>query len=59
MVNVLADITGPGSLGLQGDPQNFLIVSGKSHVPSCFVTFVTSGLSQSFEEGGFVVGVGS
>ena len=32
MVNVLADITGPGSLGLQGDPQNFLIVSGKLHV---------------------------
>ena len=30
MVNVLADITGPGTLGLQpGDPQNFLIVSGK------------------------------
>ena len=28
MVNVLADITGPGSLGLHGDPQNFLIVSG-------------------------------
>jgi len=32
MVNVLADITGPGSLGLQDDPQNFLIVSGKFHV---------------------------
>ena len=31
MVNVLADITGPGSLGLNGDPQNFLIVSGKLH----------------------------
>ena len=30
MVNVLADITGPGSLGLKDDvPQNFLIVSGK------------------------------
>ena len=29
MVNVLADITGPGTLGLHGDPQNFLIVSGK------------------------------
>lgn len=29
MVNVLADITGPGSMGLHGDPQNFLIVSGK------------------------------
>ena len=31
MVNVLADITGPGSLGLDGSPQNFLIVSGKLH----------------------------
>lgn len=30
MVNVLADITGPGSLGLKDDvPQNFLIVSGE------------------------------
>ena len=30
MVNVLADITGPGSVGLKDDvPQNFLIVSGK------------------------------
>ena len=30
MVNVLADITGPGTVGLmEGDPQNFLIVSGK------------------------------
>ena len=29
MVNVLADITGPGTLGLHSDPQNFLIVSGK------------------------------
>lgn len=29
MVNVLADITGPGTLGLKDDPQNFLIVSGK------------------------------
>lgn len=34
MVNVLADITGPGSLGLQGDPQNFLIVSGELYVTS-------------------------
>ena len=30
MVNVLADITGPGSVGLKDDvPQNFLIVSGE------------------------------
>ena len=29
MVNVLADITGPGALGLHNDPQNFLIVSGE------------------------------
>lgn len=34
MVNVLADITGPGSLGLQGDPQNFLIVSGELYITS-------------------------
>ncbi|KAJ7382712.1 Notch receptor processing [Desmophyllum pertusum] len=39
MVNVLADITGPGSLGLQGDPQNFLIVS--AFLTSCFVLLNT------------------
>lgn len=39
MVNVLADITGPGSLGLNGDPQNFLIVS--AFLTSCFVLLNT------------------
>ncbi|KAL9979418.1 hypothetical protein ACROYT_G017088 [Oculina patagonica] len=39
MVNVLADITGPGSLGLHGDPQNFLIVS--AFLTSCFVLLNT------------------
>ena len=40
MVNVLADITGPGSLGLKDDvPQNFLIVSGKLRkVSLCILT---------------------
>ena len=33
MVNVLADITGPGTLGVNNDdPQNFFIVSGKFSV---------------------------
>mmetsp|Transcript_28663 Transcript_28663/g.46252 ORF Transcript_28663/g.46252 Transcript_28663/m.46252 type:complete len:245 (+) Transcript_28663:18-752(+) len=39
MVNVLADITGPGTLGLHGDPQNFLIVS--AFLTSCFVLLNT------------------
>lgn len=39
MVNVLADITGPGSMGLHGDPQNFLIVS--AFLTSCFVLLNT------------------
>lgn len=40
MVNVLADITGPGSLGLKDDvPQNFLIVS--AFLTSCFVLLNT------------------
>lgn len=39
MVNVLADITGPGTLGLQNDPQNFLIVS--AFLTSCFVLLNT------------------
>ena len=29
MVNVLADITGPGAPGLNGESPQFLIVSGK------------------------------
>lgn len=39
MVNVLADITGPGALGLHNDPQNFLIVS--AFLTSCFVLLNT------------------
>ncbi|KAK3713156.1 hypothetical protein QZH41_010051, partial [Actinostola sp. cb2023] len=39
MVNVLADISGPGSMGLKGDPQNFLIVS--AFLTSCFVLLNT------------------
>lgn len=39
MVNVLADITGPGSMGLHGDPQNFLIVS--AFLTLCFVLLNT------------------
>lgn len=39
MVNVLADITGPGSLGLKGDLQNFLILS--AFLTSCFVLLNT------------------
>ena len=28
MVNILADITGPGTLGLYGDYKSFLVVTG-------------------------------
>ena len=28
MVNVLADLTGPGTIGLYGDNQNFFYVTG-------------------------------
>ena len=28
MVNILADITGPGTVGLFGDDYNFVVVSG-------------------------------
>ena len=28
MVNVLADITGPGTIGLYGDYKDFLVVTG-------------------------------
>ena len=28
MVNILADISGPGTLGLNGEDQNFALVSG-------------------------------
>jgi len=28
MVNILADISGPGTLGLNGQDQNFAVVSG-------------------------------
>ncbi|XP_031553805.1 gamma-secretase subunit Aph-1-like [Actinia tenebrosa] len=51
MVNVLADITGPGSMGLRGDPQNFLIVS--AFLTSCFVllnTFWGVILFESFDK---------
>ena len=47
MVNVLADITGPGSLGLHGDPQNFLIVSGKLHSLYMYVVYVPVVLTKS------------
>lgn len=47
MVNVLADITGPGSLGLHGDPQNFLIVSGKLHTLYMYVVYVRVVLTKS------------
>ncbi|EDO39638.1 predicted protein, partial [Nematostella vectensis] len=39
MVNVLADISGPGSIGLHGNAQNFLIVS--AFLTSCFVLLNT------------------
>ena len=34
MVNVMADITGPGTVGLYGDYKDFLVVTGKAS--KCF-----------------------
>ena len=34
MVNVLADLTGPGTIGLYGDYQYFFIVTG---IVDCFI----------------------
>ena len=31
LVNVLADMTGPGTIGIYGDPQTFFIASGMPH----------------------------
>ncbi len=36
LVNVLGDMTGPGTVGIYGDSQAFFLVSCKTYLLTCF-----------------------